>query len=127
MIDIAVDFDGTVAKHEYPDIGEEVPGAFMWLKRYQAMGARLIMNTMRSGKELLEAVEWCEERGIKFFGVNCNPEQKNWTTSPKVYAQIYVDDANACCPLVEDPAGGRDWVNWDILGPVVAERLTRCR
>jgi hypothetical protein len=29
---IAVDFDGTVVEHIYPDVGRDVPGAVYWLK-----------------------------------------------------------------------------------------------
>ncbi len=45
---IAVDFDGTIVDHQFPEIGKAVPGAFDWLKRFKEAGATLILWTMRS-------------------------------------------------------------------------------
>lgn len=123
ILNIAIDFDGTIVEHVFPEIGKPVPGAFKWLKKFQKAGARLILWTMRSdgqdaGDVLTQAVEFCREHGVEFFGVNCNPEQSSWTTSPKAYAQIYVDDAAFGCPLRENPRmGGRPFVDWDAVGP----------
>lgn len=120
---IAVDFDGTIADHRFPDIGRPVPGAFRWMKRLQQSGAKLILWTMRSdgqdcGDVLSEAVQFCQSNGVEFWGINCNPEQHEWTQSPKVYAQRYVDDNAAGCPLRENPrSGGRPFVDWDAIGP----------
>jgi len=121
---ICVDFDGTIADHVYPDIGYPVPAAFNWLKRFQEMGFKLILWTMRSGKELSEAVEFCKSHGIQFYGVNANPDQSSWTNSPKAYGQCYIDDNAVGCPLSENPRlGGRPFVNWDLVGPMVLKHL----
>lgn len=127
---IGVDFDGTVVEHEFPEIGAPVPGAFVWLKRWQEAGAKLILWTMRSdgrtgtGKEngpvLTDAVEFCRKHGVEFWGVNENPTQKSWTCSPKAYCHIYVDDAAFGCPLRENMRlGGRPYVDWSEVGPRV--------
>jgi hypothetical protein len=126
---ICIDFDGTLCEHRYPDIGNEVPGAFDWMKKFQAAGAKLILFTMRSDSErsgptLTQAVEWCRARGIEFCGVNTNPEQKEWTDSPKAYGNVYIDDAAACCPLRPSARmDGRPMVDWRIVGPAVAIKL----
>jgi hypothetical protein len=121
---IASDFDGTIVDHLFPDLVEPVPGAFKWLKVFQERGAKLILWTMRSGETLHEAVDYCRDNGIEFWGVNVNPGQKRWTVSPKAYAQLYIDDAAFGCPLLENPrAGGRPFVNWDQVGPAVAAQL----
>lgn len=113
MKTIAVDFDGTVVVHEYPDVGKDAPYALEVLKRLEANGVRLILWTMRHGKELQDAVDWFERKGIPLFAVNENPEQKGWTESPKAYAQAYIDDAAIGCPLVESPVPGtRPIVDW---------------
>lgn len=121
-ITIAVDFDGTIVKHEYPRVGDPNPGAIEWMKRFQEHGAKVILFTMRSGDsvggDLFEAVEYIEENGIELDGVNTNPGQDSWTSSPKAYAQVYIDDAAFGCPLVDNP-GGRPYVDWDIVGPAV--------
>lgn len=125
---IAVDFDGTIADHRYPDVGTEVPGAVRWLKRFAEAGANLILWTMRSdgkdGPTLSDAVAFCENNGIPLYGVNGNPTQAKWTSSPKAYAQLYIDDAAFGCPLKANPRlGGRPYVDWDVVGPAVMALL----
>jgi len=44
---IAIDFDGTIVDHRYPDVGEPCPGSFEWMRKFQAAGAKLILWTMR--------------------------------------------------------------------------------
>ena len=111
-MDICVDFDGTCVAHEYPKVGEEI-GAIPVLKELVDRGHRLILFTMRSGKELYEAENWFSENGIFLYGVNVNPTQRNWTKSPKAYGQMYIDDAALGCPLVygED----RPYVHWEVV------------
>ena len=109
---IAVDFDGTIVTHVYPALGRPVPRAFKVLTRLQSAGVKLILWTMRSGTQLDEAVRYCEENGITFWGINRNPVQGEWTDSPKAYAPIYIDDAALGCPLLWDEATQRHMVNW---------------
>lgn len=66
---------------------------------------------MRSDNYLGEAVEWCKERGLEFWAHNENPGQSEWTNSPKVFANIYIDDAAHGCPLI-CPDGQRPYVDW---------------
>lgn len=82
MMYICIDFDGTIVKHEYPAIGPEAPGAFEYMKKFQEAGAKLILHTMRGGNELLEAVEYIQNKGVELYGVNHNPDQ-TWTTSKR--------------------------------------------
>ena len=127
---IAIDFDGTIVDHRFPDIGEPVPGAFRWLKEFREAGAKLLLWTMRSdgqesGNVLTDAVAFCRNNGIEFDAVNESPEQKTWTTSPKCYAHVYIDDAAFGCPLRENPrSGGRPFVDWDVVGPVIAAMIS---
>jgi len=95
-IKIAVDFDGTIVEHDYPKIGKEKLFAFRTLKELEKQGARLILWTFRSGKELEEAVEYCRINGIEFYAVNKNyPEEiHDETVSRKIDADIYIDDKN---------------------------------
>jgi hypothetical protein len=95
-IKIAVDFDGTIVDHDYPGIGKEKLFAFQTLKELEKLGARLILWTIRTGKELDEAVEYCRMNGIEFYAVNKNyPEEIiDDTTSRKINADIYIDDKN---------------------------------
>lgn len=113
---IAVDFDGTIVTHEYPDIGQPVPFALETMKDLNARGDQLILWTMRDGEELSAAVEYCRRNGVEFWGVNQNPGQFSWTKSPKAYAKIYIDDAALGCPLKSGVLNGRNvsrpWVDW---------------
>lgn len=112
---ICVDFDGTCVTHEYPNIGKEI-GAAEVLKQLTDKGHKLILFTMRSGKELQDAINWFEERNIPLFGINQNPEQYTWTSSPKPYANLYIDDAAYGCPIKYDRTlSDRPFVNWNII------------
>lgn len=93
---IAVDFDGTIVDHEYPEIGNPKLFAFETLKALQEQGVQLILWTYRAGKELDEAVEYCKKNGIEFYAVNKNyPEEVyDETISRKIYADVYIDDRN---------------------------------
>lgn len=122
---LGIDFDGTLVEHQFPEIGTEVPGAFKWLRIFQDHGAKLVLWTMRSnsqkhGRVLGDAVDYCLAKGIKFWGINCNPEQHSWTGSPKAYCNFYIDDAAIGCPLVRPP-GKRPYVCWEQVGPLVLD------
>jgi len=124
---IAIDFDGTCVAHEFPKIGKEI-GAAPVLKQLVKEGHKLVLNTMRSDKKdvnstdynihgesgdyLTQAVNWFKEREIPLYGINENPTQKSWTDSPKVYADLYIDDATLGCPLYKEESGAIyvDWV-----------------
>lgn len=94
---IAVDFDGTIVTHEYPKIGQEIPFAIDVLKKLQTEEHhQLILWTVRTGKLLEEAVEYCRERGLEFYAINKNfPEEKiNLETSRKLSVEMFIDDRN---------------------------------
>ena len=107
---IAIDFDGTLVEHKYPDIGEEVPYARRVLRRLLHAEHKLILWTMRDGEKLHAAQRWCLERNITLWGINSNPQQ-SWSMSPKAYAHLYIDDAALGCPLTY-PTDGRPFVDW---------------
>ena len=86
---IAIDFDGTCVTHEYPKIGKDI-GAIPVLKKLLKNGNNIILYTMRSGKELIDAVDWFNKNEISLYGVNTNPSQSSWTLSPKEH-RPYVD------------------------------------
>lgn len=95
---IAVDFDGTIVEHKYPEIGQEVPFAIDTLKMLIKDQHRLILWSVREGALLDEAVEWCRARGVEFYSVNKDyPEEekeKNNHFSRKLKADFFIDDRN---------------------------------
>ena len=74
---IAVDFDGTIVEHMYPEIGNEIPFATDTLKMLIADHHKLILWSVREGKLLDDAVNWCKERGIEFYAVNRDYPEEN--------------------------------------------------
>lgn len=140
-MEIAIDFDGTCVTHEFPEIGKDI-GAVPVLKELVDNGHKLILFTMRADRHeqketghpyimdvtglfLTDAINWFKKNNIPLYGIQSNPTQKNWTTSPKCYAQLYIDDAALGCPLIQDytshPDGyysgepvpsGRPYVDW---------------
>ncbi len=118
---VGIDFDGTCVKHEYPEVGGSI-GAQLWLKHFVEQGVQLVLFTMRSGPELDDAVNWFKMHGIELYGVQENPTQKRWTSSPKAYAHLYIDDAALGCPL-RYPEDERPYVYWDCAGPIACEKL----
>lgn len=92
---IAVDFDGTIVEHQYPKIGKPVPFAIETLLQLQKDGHILIMWTVRDGKLLQDAVDYCSNKGLVFYAANKNyPEEDIATASRKLNADLFVDDRN---------------------------------
>lgn len=95
---IAVDFDGTLCKDSYPNIGEPNETLIRYLLDEQKRGSKLILWTCRCGKYLDEAVSWCLKHSLKFDAVNDNiPEATEFfgSNSRKVFAHVYIDDKNS--------------------------------
>lgn len=113
---IAVDFDGTIVEHRYPDIGPELPFAIETLKRLRDEHHKLILWTVREGRLLDEAVRFCRERGLTFYAVNANyPEEsrQHETYTRKLKADLFIDDRNL---------GGLP--DWGVIYRMVHEGLT---
>ena len=95
---IAVDFDGTIVRHRYPAIGEEILFATQTLKKLIEERHQLILWSVREGHLLDEAVEWCRERGVEFYAVNRDfPEEDvalNQHYSRKLKVDMFIDDRN---------------------------------
>ena len=66
---IAVDFDGTIVEHKYPEIG----------------------------KELENAVNYCSQNGIEFYAVNKSYPEEIFVpdkVSRKIDVDLFIDDRN---------------------------------
>ena len=119
-IKIAVDFDGTIVEHQYPEIGKEKLFAFEALREMQKKGFKLILWTVRSGDKLEEAIEFCRNKGVEFYAVNKNyPEEvidEDFTR--KLEVDIYIDDRNI--------GGFPGWsAVWQMLNPEEKVRIPR--
>lgn len=124
---ILVDFDGTCCTHEFPAIGKDI-GAAPALRELVSAGNQLILWTMRcdhteppvtddpdihpvGGNYLSEAVKWFEYRNIPLYGINANPTQASWSTSPKAYGNLCIDDINLGARLTKI-AHLRPFIDW---------------
>ena len=126
---IAVDFDGTVVTHEYPKIGQDI-GAWPILRKLVECKHNLILYTMRDEGTLQSAIDVFERHGVTLIGANRNP-LANWSRSPKVYADLYIDDCALGIPLV-GRLGMPAYVDWqEVTRMLVRDRIIpyqkRCR
>ena len=94
---IAVDFDGTIVTHAYPQIGKPIPFAIETLKKLQREDmCQIILYTCREGQLLDDAVNYCKERGLEFYAVNAAfPEETpDMRIARKLDADVFIDDHN---------------------------------
>ncbi len=119
---IAIDFDGTCVTHEYPKVGKDI-GAVPVLKKLREKGHLLILHTMRFEETERDAINWFIANDILLYGVNRNKTQWRWSKSPKIYANLYIDDAALGCPLKTDPElSDRPFVDWEAVEKLLIER-----
>jgi len=104
---IALDFDGTLVGHTFPEIGEPrmwlIKKAIQWRKE----GNKLILWTCREDVKsldyanytprdyLTEAVEFCKSLGLEFDAVNKQLDEIDdpmLKVGRKIFADIYIDD-----------------------------------
>lgn len=74
------------------------------------------------GNYLSEAVEWFKKNDIPLYGIQKNPTQHTWTSSPKAYGQLIIDDSALGCPLIFPSDGGRPYVNWTEVREILINR-----
>ena len=136
-MEICIDFDGTCVTHEFPKVGKDI-GAVPVLKKLVEAGHKLILFTMRSDRPnhtgqlredikdvtgifLTDAIDWFNKNQIPLYGINSNPNQ-GWTTSPKAYAHLYIDDAALGCPLLFIPEmADRPFADWNKIEEILIE------
>lgn len=96
---VAVDFDGVLCRDEFPGIGAPNYSMISLVREIIDAGHEVVLWTSRADDRLVEAVRWCEDRGLHFCAVNENApsnraryegEYPNGTR--KVYADVYLDD-----------------------------------
>ena len=109
----AVDFDGTLNRGEYGEVMEIDDDALDILLQFQANGGHIILWTVRCGSALDDALLALSEHGFTPDMVNANmPGAEVWlernnalSLSPKVYADVYIDDRATVDGVV-------DWDAW---------------
>jgi len=140
IIDFVVDFDGTCTTHDFPRVGKEI-GAAPVLKRLTDKGHRLILFTMRcdhkemnwedpidksinsyAKNHLTQAVEWFKKNDIPLYGIQTNPTQAQWTTSPKAFGHLIIDDIALGAPLRFDrELSNAPFIDWAAVEAMLEE------
>lgn len=98
---ICIDFDGTCVSHVInysTEIGKDI-GAQSVLKEMTKNGHKLILHTVRQGRELKSAVNWFNKNKVPLYFV--------WEHEGKPYADLYIDDRALGAPTIH-PDNERD-------------------
>ena len=91
---IGVDFDGTLCRNKFPDIGEANTELISQLKEARENGDTVILTTCRRDDQLQAAVEWCRDQGLEFDLVNEN--------LPALIEKYGGDCRKICCDILLD-------------------------
>ena len=112
---LAIDFDGTIVEHDYPNIGELKEGVVEYINKLHEEGFYIIIWTVRDGLDLEDVKTFLKENSIHYDAINENSMWflerlnedprfgKEYHEPRKIYADIYIDDKN----LGKD--GEEDW------------------
>lgn len=98
VVKYAIDFDGTIVRNKFPDIGENIPEVVEFIKKVQARGDKWVLWTCRDGENLRKAVDHCHKNGLIPDAINDNlPEtiERVGRNTRKIMADVYIDDHNA--------------------------------
>ena len=128
MANIAIDFDGTIVTHEFPEIGRLLPGVKETMQALWKNGHKIFLWTMRGyhpeHKRCLEAaVAWLDDRNIMPDSVNRSTSGFS-TTSPKQHANLYIDDEALGCPVCYYPNTNKEQVlcaDWMQIANILKE------
>ena len=125
---ISLDFDGTCTTQSFPKIGKSI-GAEKVLQELVDNGHDLILFTMRwdcsespDKNYLSQAVNWFKVNDIQLYGIQKDPEQSSWTTSPKCCAQLMIDDSAIGCPLKTSNISLKPYADWEKIREILIEK-----
>ena len=110
---IGVDFDGTVVEDAFPKVGPPAFACSTVLRLLRDKGHRIILWTVRSDKYLDDAVQYFNDIDVPLYGINENPEQHKFSTSPKAHCNIFIDDKALGIPLIHPEDGRKPYVDWE--------------
>lgn len=99
---IAVDFDGTLCTHAFPEIGEITDfhkQVINFVRKSHKNGDTIILWTCRenipSRQYLTEALDWCKQNNIPIDAANTSIDDAtpyDGLIPRKIYADMYIDD-----------------------------------
>jgi len=92
---VKIDFDGTLCKDAWPEIGAPKQGVIDAARCARDAGVALILDTCREGDSLEAALSFCERHGLAFDAVNANLQERiehYGGDCRKVSADYIIDD-----------------------------------
>ena len=121
-------FGATCVSQAFPEVGKSI-GAEKVLKELVDNGHDLILFTMRwdcsespDKNYLSQAVNWFKVNDIRLYGIQKDPEQSSWTTSPKCCAQLMIDDSAIGCPLKTSNISLKPFADWEKIREILIEK-----
>lgn len=109
---IAVDFDGTVVTHAYPHIGNDI-GAVPVLR--ELIGNGLPGDSLHDAQRETARRRRSMVRRQRHSALRRQrepPHSGSGPDSPKVFADLYIDDSALGCPIKFEDGIKRPFVNW---------------
>jgi hypothetical protein len=94
---ISIDFDDTIVKNEYPNIGILIKDSKRFINKLYADGHFIIINTCRMDRYERDAADYLFKKGVHFHTINQNqPGRITFFQGDcrKMSADIYIDDRN---------------------------------
>lgn len=94
---VAVDFDGTLCEHCWPECGPPRVTVVEAVRALHAMGWRVVVQSCRAQTEdnlLVEMAAWLAEHGV--------PCDEIWRGTGKPSAHAYLDDRGVAVPAGEN-------------------------
>lgn len=101
---ISVDFDGTIVRNRYPEIGPIEFYAKETIREWIEEGHQVIINTCRAGLYLQAAAEFLKSNGIPYSSINENLQsriEEYGSDTRKISADLYIDDKNIFCRRID--------------------------
>lgn len=92
---LGIDFDGTIAELEYPELGKIKPNAIDVINRLHDKGHTIIIWTCRSDDHQDLVENYLKKNGLKFHHINDNCPSlilQYGNNCRKISADIYIDD-----------------------------------
>lgn len=89
---IAVDFDGTIVEHKFPEIGTIKGNVVDRIREWYEQGHTICIWTCRTEKYAEEAQQFLYDNNIPYHFFNENPNCSFDDNCRKILANIYLDD-----------------------------------
>lgn len=100
---LAIDFDGTIAKTDYPLIIGLMPHAKEVINKLSEDGHIIIVNSCRANQPAEMMRRFLDDHGILYHHINENSPHRIQTygsDTRKISADLYIDDHNLGCTII---------------------------